>query len=111
MKIIYKGRAQGKTTELIKLVAAENLYMIVKSRVEAERVSELARTMNLRINFPLTFEEFIMGSFQSRGIKGFAIDNGEMLITLLVKSMSRGVPIQAINIEKLEPNLKLEIIT
>lgn len=111
MKIIYKSKAQGKTTDLIKLAATDNLYMVVKSKIEAERVANLAKSMNLSINFPLTFEDFIMGSFKTKGIKGFAIDNGEMLITLLVKSMARGVQIQAISIEKLEPNINLEIVT
>lgn len=111
MKIIYKSKSQGKTMDLIKLAAADNLYMVVKSKIEAERVADLAKSMNLDINFPITFEDFIMGSFKTKGIKGFAIDNGEMLITLLVKSMSRGVQIQAISIEKLEPNINLEILT
>lgn len=57
MKIIKRGRREGKTTEIIKVAAKNFSYIVCLSQEEASRVAQEARNMGLDIPFPLTFDE------------------------------------------------------
>lgn len=61
MKIIYKGKGQGKTTELIKESAETGQYIIVLNRQRALNISKMAAEMKLHIHFPITIEEYFHG--------------------------------------------------
>jgi hypothetical protein len=98
MRIIHKKRQTGKTTELIKEAAKKDLYMVCMNKDTVNRVVEEAVRMDLHINYPLTFSEFFNHRFNGRGIKGFLIDDADMLI----KEMSKGVPIEAIVINRIK---------
>lgn len=65
MNIIYKGRGKGKTTELIKMSAEKNLYILVADRNRQREVFNLARDLNMNILFPITIEEY----FKSNKLK------------------------------------------
>jgi len=94
MKVICGKRGDGKTTELIKLAAKDYLYIVCIDHDEAFRVSEQAQAMGLEIPFPLTFNEFVNRKFHSKGIKGFLVDNADLLISF----MASGVPVKAVSI-------------
>jgi hypothetical protein len=86
-KLIVGGRQSGRTTELIKMAAEAEAngavsYIVCHSHNEAYRISQEARRMGLRIGFPITYDEFLIGS-HSRFIKKFYIDNVEMLLQRL----------------------------
>lgn len=96
MKVIYKGRQQGKTTEIIKECAANKKYSLIvcMSRRECERVFGMAKEMELTIPYPITYEEFLNHRYAGQNIDAFYIDN----IDILLQSLSRGVPINTVSI-------------
>jgi len=93
MEKIILGRGQGKTTELIKRSAESGHYIVCSSIDEASRISAEARSMGLHIPLPISYREFIDREYSSRNIKGFLIDN----VDLLIKVISP-VPITAMTI-------------
>lgn len=70
MNIIYKGRGKGKTTEIIKMSAEKNLYILVANRNQQREVFNLAKDLNLSIPFPITVEEY----FNSNKLRGSFIN-------------------------------------
>lgn len=96
MKVIHKPRQAGKTTELIKLASQEGGYIVCHSRDEACRISKTAEESGKQILFPITYDEYLNGSFCGKNIKAFYIDNVELLLSRI----ARGVPVKAISINK-----------
>lgn len=82
MKIISGGRQSGKTTAIIKRCAKEGGYIVCHSFDEAYRIHAKAKEMGLKINFPISFSEFIQGHYAKR-IEKLYIDNVDMLIQRL----------------------------
>jgi hypothetical protein len=93
VKIVTEPRQRGKTTELIRLSAEEDLYIVCANRTEAQRVAGVAREMGLSIPFPLTWGEFASRQYHGRGVKGFAIDNLDACIQQMTP-----VPIRAVSL-------------
>ena len=83
MKTIAGGRQTGKTMELIKLSAEGWYYIVCHSRQEAHRVYGKAIEMGLDIPLPITYDEFLGRQYHSRGVRGFLIDNADMLLSRL----------------------------
>ena len=81
MNIIYNGRGKGKTTELIKMSAEKNLYILVANRNSQREVFELARDLNLNIPFPITVEEyFTSGKLRGSFINTILIDDADDIL-------------------------------
>ena len=80
MKIIIGARQSGKTTELIKQSASEDLYIVCMNRCCVDHIMMIARHLNLQIPMPITFEDFLHKRYYGRGIKGFLIDDLDMLL-------------------------------
>lgn len=104
MNIIHKERGTGRTTELIKRSAETHEYIVTLNRAAVLNTQELANKMMLSIPCPLTFDEFIRGKYYSRGIKGFLIDNADIMLEYI----SQNVPINAITLEKEKPKTIFE---
>ena len=68
MEIIVSERQTGKTMQLIKKSAESRGYIVVANSQRAVMVFEMARSMNLKIPFPLTFDEFLGQVYFGRGI-------------------------------------------
>lgn len=79
MRLIIGGRQAGKTTQLIQMSAENGYYIVVPTQRDAAWVAEQARQMELDIPFPLTFDEFVQHRYYGKGIKGFLIDNADLL--------------------------------
>ena len=80
MRIIYGPAGSGKTTQLIKIAAKHNYYMVVKDMEEARRVNTEAIKLGYDVLFPLTYREFLNNEHYKSGIKGFLIDNVDMML-------------------------------
>lgn len=80
MKVITGGRRSGRTTKLIEMAAEGGGYIVCHTREEARRIFQKAKEMGLNILFPITYYEFTNRSFYSPRIRGFYIDNVEMLL-------------------------------
>lgn len=93
MKVIADDRQTGKTTELIKMSAETGFYIVCHSRREAGRVFRVAIESDLVIPFPKTHREFLAHQYYSPGIKGFLIDNLDLLVLSLTDVLVEAVTI------------------
>lgn len=80
MKTIIRGRRAGKTYELIKQAAEENLYIICVNQTQAHSIAAQATQLGFTIPFPLTWSDFVTKRYYGRNINGFLIDNLDMCI-------------------------------
>lgn len=95
MKIIVRGRALGKTTEAIKIAHEKRAYIVCLHYRDAQRIADQARRMGLKIPFPITFNEFLEGRFEPRGVQRFVIDNADMLL----QHAARGAAVEAVTLD------------
>ncbi|KKN31168.1 hypothetical protein LCGC14_0826770 [marine sediment metagenome] len=93
MDVIVNKRQTGKTTHLIKRSAETWSYIVCHSQEEAGRIYRVAKEMSLNIPFPITFHEFLNKKYHLPGIKGFLIDNADMMLQQLTS-----VPVGAITL-------------
>ena len=93
MHALVGPRQSGKTTELIKLASTYGGYIVCRSRQMAGEISDMAHKMELRIAFPITYEEFIEKRYYGKNISKFYIDDADALL----QSMT-AVPIEAVTI-------------
>lgn len=77
MKKIIKPRGKGKTTELIKLSAETNTYILVANRSRQKMVAELAHSMNMNIPYPVTVDDYMRSQFRGSFIKHILIDDAD----------------------------------
>lgn len=91
MKKIILGEYAGKTKQLIEMSSKDWLYIVCMDDKEVERISSFANELGLDIPFPITFNEFKNSFYYGKHIKGFLIDNADMLLKTLTR-----VPIKAI---------------
>jgi len=90
--VITGGRQSGRTTRLIELCAeaeakGEVSYIVCQSHSECYRIAKLAETMELRIAFPISYDEF-RSIGQGHFIKNFYIDNADTLLEWLAGPVS-----------------------
>jgi hypothetical protein len=96
VEIIYREPRTGKTTELIKKCAEKGGYIVCLDENRANMIAEMARNMNVKIPFPLTFHELITNRYYARGIRKVYIDNADELI----RSIAVGVEVDTIVMDK-----------
>lgn len=97
MQIIVSGRQSGKTTKLIEIASKTDAYIVCHSQHECNRIYELALELNLNINFPITYREFIEHRYYGRGIKGFLIDNADQLIQSMTEVNIEALTMTGVN--------------
>lgn len=81
---------------MIKDAAQGFFHMVCFDAREVRRVCKQARSMGLDIPCPLTYEEFVSGKYYAPGIKGFLIDNADMLL----QRISENVKIISVSMTK-----------
>lgn len=87
MNWIIKERGTGKTTELIKKSSETGYYIIVATVNNARNVSNLARSMNIDIPFPITVEEYLRGKMCGSYIKNVLIDDADVILETIFNSV------------------------
>ena len=105
MRIIYRGRQTGRTNELIQLAAeaitnGELVYIVCATRDRAQMIARKAEELNLQIQYPPDYDEFLSKQWFSRHIDRFYIDDVEHLIQYLGNGK-----VAAITLEKQEDEL------
>ena len=80
MKIIAKPRCTGKTTELVKLSAKTNTYILVLNRQRQKEVARLADSMNMIIPYPVTLEDYMRTQFRGSFINHILIDDADEIL-------------------------------
>ena len=79
--VIVGPRQNGKTTELIKLSAERNEYIIVSTLDMAQIVAKQARDMGLRIPYPVAFCQL---PCQSRFIGEVLVDESQRILEQVI---------------------------
>ncbi|CAM3292922.1 replicase [Vagococcus fessus] len=76
MKLIIRGRASGKTTELIKISSDTGRYILARSNSHARSIYEIAKRNNINIPYPVTAEEVVNHHLDGSSIKrdGLIVD-------------------------------------
>ena len=82
MKVIYKGRGQGKTYDMIKFASENKGYILCSTIQQAQYIYELSKDMGLSIHFPITYSE--MPLTKGQRIDSILIDNAEDFIEMAV---------------------------
>ena len=57
MKLIYKGRRQGKTYDMIKLASENKGYILCSTFQQAQHIYDLSKDMGFSIHFPITYSD------------------------------------------------------
>ena len=57
MKLIYKGRRQGKTYDMIKLASENKGYILCITLQQAQHIYNLSKDMGVDIHFPITYSD------------------------------------------------------
>lgn len=92
MKIILREPRAGKTTELIERCYENGGYIVCPNGKCAQEINKKAKEMNMRIAYPLTFQEFLSKRYYVQGVRKFYIDNADMLI----RSLAAGFEVDSI---------------
>lgn len=82
MKVIRKGRGQGKTYDMIKLASENKGYILCRTFQQAQHIYDLSKDMGLDIHFPITYSDLPLTKGQR--IDNILIDNAETLIETMV---------------------------
>lgn len=111
MKTIIGDRQTGKTTELIKMAAENNKYILVPDRQRALFLSKMAQDMGLHIPFPITLSE-VTRPMRGTYIKDIYVDEAITVLTDLIRR-NTGFEISAVTISSddimfLDPEKKHE---
>lgn len=93
MIVIAGKQNSGKTDALIEIAGKEFAYIVVADHRRATAVERRAQELNVKIPFPLTYDEFRRGEYFGRGVRAFVIDD----VDDLVRSMAGNVPVLAIS--------------
>jgi hypothetical protein len=92
MKVVIGSPRMGKTEGLIHQSSLTGFYIVTHSIAEVQRVARRAKELDLKIPFPLTFEELLNHEYYGKGVKGVLLDN----VDLLLKRICRGVAVDTI---------------
>ncbi len=94
MKIIITERGGGKTTILMR-ESARTGYHIVCSPVTLDYILSLASSEGRRIPRPITFDEFINKDYNGKSIKGFIIDDADLLLQTLTEKTIKWISVSS----------------
>ena len=86
MKVIVKGRGEGKTTELIELCHKQGGYIVVPDYEQARFVYLMAEDLGKPIPYPVTAEEFFSCAYCGENIPYLYIDNLDAIMQRYAKS-------------------------
>lgn len=92
--IIVGSRGSGKSTELLKKSADENVYILTGNRSQAQDLVNKARELGLTIPFPVTWEDYVKGRLQGTYIQkdGVLIDEASHILSRALQ----GIPVKAV---------------
>lgn len=95
MMVITRPRQAGKTHDLIKLAHEHGGYVVVIDQSEAQRVFKLSRELEMPVNLPITFKEFLDHKYYGAGVSNFYMDNLDVMIQGLTNNPIYAVTLNA----------------
>ena len=80
MKIYIMPRGSGKTMYMIRQSAKTGHTIVCFNRQTARSLVLSAESLGLKIQQPITYDDFINNSWRGRKISGFLIDDAQWLL-------------------------------
>lgn len=93
MKIIILERGKGKTTELVKISAKTQTYILTATKQNVKYICQIADDLGLNIPYPITVSEYLNGKLKGSSI---LIDDADRVL----QSIFNTVQIDAITLTK-----------
>ena len=95
MKIIYKARWAGKTTELIKISSKTGKYILCLDEAHKKNILYIADKLKLNIPHPITLFEIKKWSYRWSSVMrdGILVDDWWVMLQHLI-----GIPIETLTI-------------
>ena len=78
MKVIRKGRGQGKTYDMIKFASENKGYILCSTAQQAQHIYNISKDMGVDIHFPITYSDLPLTKGQR--VDNILIDNAETFI-------------------------------
>lgn len=95
MRMILKGRGEGKTTELVKLSAETGYPIVVGCKYHTDEIKNIAIKLGVKIPKPISIHKDVRGV----RLEKVLIDHTEILLCYLVsKALGNSVDIHAITL-------------
>jgi hypothetical protein len=94
MKYTILPRGKGKSISLITQSAEHGWYIVAHNQAETDRLLMQAKQLGYVIPQPITYDEFLQSQWQVKGIRGFLIDDAD----LLLQRLGKGVEIKGISL-------------
>jgi hypothetical protein len=79
-EIIVRPRQGGKTTEMIRLAAEHQAYIVCTDHQRAWQIAQQAEAMGASIPFPLTAAEWQQRAYHPPGVRGLLFDDLDRII-------------------------------
>lgn len=92
-KMIIKPRQTGRTTEIIKMAAENNLYIVTTDRQRALYIAKMAQKLGLKIPFPITIRELPVRPYSF--INEVLIDDADQVLACLVGTKIKAITMEA----------------
>lgn len=106
MKVIARGRAAGKTTELIKESYRTGAYILVHHHSQADVIIQQAEKLGMEsMRYPITLDDLRRNASMYHMVKGILIDNAELILKSLIP-----VPINTITITSNEEHWTMQAL-
>ena len=80
VKVFLKKRREGKTTELVKMSAETQTYILTLNRIRVEEIVKTANKLGLLIPYPITLEEYYSTKFRGSYIREILIDDADDIL-------------------------------
>jgi len=77
---IIVGRGQGKTSMLIEMSAQTGARIVTRDKDFARHTMRMALDMQIEIPDPITYREFVSGTFRGYDIHALLIDDVDALV-------------------------------
>lgn len=104
MKVIARGRAAGKTTDLIKESYETGAYILVHHHSQADAIKRQAEMMGMEsMPYPITLDDLRRNASMYHMIKGILIDNAELILRSMIP-----VPINTITVTSNEEHWTMQ---
>ena len=112
MRVIYKGRGNGKTKLLIERSAAFQIPIVVRTRKSVSYILRFAKDLNLKIPEPLTVDDIRTGKTQGTISQQILIDDAEPIIEEALRCYLNGLEAECIALTNpFEKTIPEEVIT
>lgn len=83
MELIVGSRQSGKTTKLIEYAHKNDFQIVCEDRRACGNLSDLAFKLNIKIRYPMSFDEFVNQEFFGYHLRGIVIDNADKLLQFI----------------------------